>query len=76
MTDLRKMGPLKTEHPLVQNMELCPACRHVFLAGQSVTMIPLGPGEDAAERAKARAGGAYTAVAAPVHWACATGEVA
>jgi hypothetical protein len=74
MTAPRKMGPLKEDHPLVMNMDLCPACRHVFIVGQYVTLVTLGPGENAEEREKARGGGAYTAVAAPVHWACATGE--
>lgn len=74
-----KMGPLSLEHPLVVNLKAshvqgCPACRQPFAAGEFVTLIALGPGDDPEARARARAGRAYNALGIPVHWACATGE--
>lgn len=76
-----KMGPLKATHPLVAGAPLdgerdtCPACGEVFREGQYVTLIPVGPGSDETERAKARDGRPYNAVAVTVHWECATGGV-
>ena len=72
--NLRRMGPLSPEHPLVRDSLLpCPACHQSFVAGDYVTLVSLGPGTDEEERRKARAGAAYTAVAVCVHWGCATG---
>lgn len=71
---MHKMGPLTADHWLIADVEKCPACKMGFKAGEHVTLIALGPGEDPEGRAKARAGQAYNAVAIPVHWACATGE--
>lgn len=68
--DLRKFDPLAGDHPLLQ--QDCPACRQAFTAGDVVTLVTLGPGEEA--RRRAREGRPYNAVTAPVHWACATGE--
>jgi hypothetical protein len=73
MTDLRKFNPLTADHPLVG--DICPACGKAFEEGDATTLIPLGPGDDAEAQARCRAGRAYNAVAAPIHWACATGEV-
>jgi len=73
--DLQKMGPLTEHHPLVTNKTQCPACLESFQKYDYVTLITLGPGDDEEEREKAREGRAYNAVAAPVHWACATGEL-
>jgi hypothetical protein len=39
-----------------------------------VTLVPLGPGLDPEEREKARAGRVYKAVAAVLHYSCATGN--
>lgn len=69
---LRKFPPLKADHPLLK--EKCAACGELFREGNIATLITLGPGEDPDERLKAREGRAYTAIAAPVHWVCATGE--
>jgi len=52
----------------------CPACGQPFEKAQPVTLIPLGPGRDPEERARARQGAFFPAVAMQVHWACATGE--
>ena len=73
MSDIRKMGPLAADHPLVRDAEQCPACKVHFEAGDHVTLISLGPGDAPEEQAKARAGRAYNAVASCVHWACAGG---
>ncbi len=70
---MAKMGPLLTEHPLVGDK--CPACHRLFQAGDWVTLIPLGPGSNPESQRKCREGQAYNAVAAPVHWSCATGEL-
>lgn len=74
MRTLRKFAPLDASHQLVADGELCPACKRTFVVEDVVTLIPLGPGDSEEARAAARAGESYCAVAAPVHWACATGE--
>lgn len=70
--DIRRFGPLPADHPILDTQ--CPACDQVFMAGDFVTLVPLGPGGDEEERAKARAGRHYNSAAACVHWACATGK--
>jgi len=70
----RKMGPVAADDWLITDKTRCSACNGHFTAGDYVTLVALGPGPDAENRAKARAGRAYNAVAVPVHWACATGE--
>lgn len=67
-----KFGPMVADHPDVS--EKCAACKVPFRAGDYTTLVLLGPGPDAESRERARAGRAYDAVAALVHWACATGE--
>lgn len=71
--DLRRFGPKLADHPTVGRE--CPACHYAFKAGDFTTLVPLGPGNDPDEQDRARAGRPYTAVAAEVHWACATGEL-
>lgn len=75
---LRRMGPLSADHPLVTGESPrhreCPACARPFAAGDWVTLIMLGPGIDAEDRAACRAGRVYNAAAVPIHWACATGD--
>ena len=71
---MQKMGPLAADHLLV-GTDSCPACHRSFRPGDYVTLIALGPGDDDEARALARAGKPYNAVALPVHWACATGEI-
>lgn len=61
------------DHPSVGR--LCPACHEPFVVGDMTGLVVYGPGGDPEARVKAAAGLAYTAVAAQVHWACATGEV-
>ena len=67
---MRKFGPKKHDHPSIG--QECPACGKVFNAGDYTTLIALGPGDDPEEQAKARTGKPYNAVAAEVHWNCAT----
>lgn len=74
MSDLRKMGPLAGDHPLVLGDKECPGCHEQFEEGQLVTLIAIGPGDDADAQEKAREGRIYNAIAMPVHWICATGE--
>jgi hypothetical protein len=69
---LRKFNPLAAEHPAVG--QECAACRRRLVAGDTTTIVSLGPGDDPEEQENARRGLAYTAVGALVHWACATGE--
>ena len=76
---IRRMGPLAADHPLVAGIlgtgiDKCPACQQSFLAGDYVTLIPLGPGVDDEAQKRARVGRAYNAIALPVHWPCATGD--
>lgn len=52
----------------------CAACGKPFLHDQTVTLVPLGPGDDADARAAAAAGQTYSARAVPVHRSCATGQ--
>lgn len=74
MTDdeFRRFGPKTEDHPSIGKE--CPACHVPFAAGDYTTLVAFGPGADPEERAKAAAGRAYTAVAAEVHYACATGK--
>lgn len=72
--DARKWGPLAADHPLVDGPDKCPGCDEVFKAGDYVTLVAVGPGVDPENREKAREGRPYTAVAIPVHYACATGH--
>jgi hypothetical protein len=64
-------GPKGDDHPSV-GVE-CPACHVPFKAGDFTTLVALGPGDSQGERARAREGRPYTAVALEVHVACATG---
>jgi hypothetical protein len=70
---MRRYAPLAADHWLLE--QVCPCCNQRFARGDSTTLVPLGPGRDRAECAKARkAMPAYDAHAIAVHWACATGE--
>lgn len=65
-----KIGPLDIDMP-----KPCPACDKPIVKGQFCTLISLGPGDDEEEQEKCHDGRPYTAIALPVHWACATGEI-
>lgn len=67
------MGPLAPDHPAINDQ--CPGCHIPFRAGDYVTLVPIGPGDDLEERAKARSGKPYNAIAQVVHWGCATGKL-
>lgn len=71
MPEPRQFNPLGDDHPAIGMT--CPACGVPFTANDVTTLVALGPGDDPEEQAKARAGRAYNAVAALVHWRCATG---
>lgn len=64
----RKFGPKSANHPSVG--EQCPACHRKFEVGEYTTLVAFGPGDDPEEQAKAKAGRAYNAVAAEIHWDC------
>jgi hypothetical protein len=68
------IGPLAEDHPLVRDKANCPACKEPINAGEFVTLVPLGPGLAPEEREKARAGLVYNAIAAVLHYSCATGN--
>lgn len=86
LRDMRKMGPLTDDHPLVKSNQgdcngcgqplgdECPGCHKPFLAGELVTLVPIGPGDDPEARTLARIDRHYNAVAIAAHWACVTGE--
>ena len=52
----------------------CPACGKPFWDGQSIALIPIGPGENIKAMRLCREGLAYNAVCIPAHWWCVTGE--
>lgn len=70
---LRMFGPRSANQP---NTRPCPACGNQFQAGDYTTIIPLGPGPDPEEQARAVTGRPYTAVGIEAHWVCATGQAA
>lgn len=65
-------GPMATDSVFIG--QLCPGCQKVFGAGDYVTLIALGPGNDRVEQKKAAAGVEYKAIAVEGHWQCITGE--
>lgn len=71
-----KMGPLSATHPLVlpETNARCPGCPEDFKAGDYVTLVTVGPGDNAEQQEKAREGQAFNAVCVPAHWTCVTGE--
>lgn len=64
-----KMGPLDPSHPAIGKQ--CEACTENLKAGDYVTLVSVGPGDDPEEQEKARAGRPFNAVAVIVHAACA-----
>jgi hypothetical protein len=70
---MRPFPPLLPLHPLVTSGERCPFCDRAFAAGDVTTLIATAPADDE-QAARMRAGRAYTAVAAPVHFACVPAE--
>lgn len=72
--ELRPMGPLSADHPMVVEQVKCAACLKPFQAGERVTLVAVGPGDDEQARRLCREGHFYNAIALPVHWACATGN--
>lgn len=67
---IRKMGPLLADHLCVTEPKICPACHQAFIAGDTVTLIALGPGDSVEGRRKRDNGRPYNSVAAVVHWEC------
>jgi hypothetical protein len=55
--NLRRMGPLATDHPVVTNGTVCPFCKSGFEAGHYVTLWSTVPADDD-EAEKARLGAA------------------
>ena len=70
--EMPRFEPLAPDHPLIGKE--CVACQVEFAAGDVTTLVALGPGNDPDEQQRAREGRHYNAIAAPLHWACATGE--
>lgn len=73
MTNLINYGPIAADHPAIGTQH-CAACKQTIKAGESITLVPIGPGDDPEDRERARLGRPYNAVAVIAHWACATGE--
>ena len=67
---LDRFAPKAADHPSVG--EACPACGKPFKEGEYTTLIAVAPASKEDAR-KAAAGGAYTAEAVEIHYAC--GEV-
>lgn len=65
----RMFAPLEHGDALCERA--CPACEAQFRPGERVVLVPIGPGDSATGRAKARAGAWYNAVALAVHAQCA-----
>lgn len=71
---MRRFGPKSDGHPSIGKE--CPACHNPFKAGDYTTLVAYGPGSDPEEQAKAKQGLPYNAIAAEIHWDCATGGIA
>lgn len=72
---MRVFPPLADDHPIVG--QACAVCGETFVVGDMTTAIPLGPGADQDDQAKAARGGWYSCWAVVGHAACAgfaTGE--
>ena len=69
--ELRKLEPLAKPDAILSM--ICPGCGDPFRLDDIVTLVPIGPGLNPESCQRAREGRPYTAVAVPVHWACATG---
>jgi len=72
-SELINYGPIAPNHPAVGTQQ-CAACKQLLKAGEVITLVPIGPGDDPVERERARLNRPYNAVAVIAHWACATGE--
>jgi hypothetical protein len=72
---MKKIGPLAADHPVITGGTMCAACSQPIVAGDYVTLISLGPGDNEDERIKAREGRPYNAVAITIHWLCAGGKL-
>ena len=71
----RKMGPLPPDYMAVRDQDKCPGCHKIFAAGDYVTLIVTGPGDDLEARALSRAGQTFNGVAMLAHWGCVTGKL-
>lgn len=69
----RQFGPKQKGHPSIGMA--CPLCCRAFVAGDTTTLLPLGPAPgDLEQVARAREGRYYTATAVEIHWTCAGGR--
>ena len=59
-------------HPIAEKS--CVACERKFAVGDSMVLVPIGPGESKEARVRARQGLPYTATAVPTHKACYDGS--
>lgn len=67
-----RMGPVREGDRTIG--EPCAVCKQAITAGQFITLIALGPGDDPEARERARQGRPYNAIGALAHYACVTGE--
>jgi hypothetical protein len=66
---MRAFPPLAADHPSVG--DVCAVCGEELLADAIVTVIPLGPGADPDDQAKATRGGWYSCLGVIGHASCA-----
>jgi hypothetical protein len=66
---MRAYEPLTADHPCVDND--CAVCSDPLEEGDVTTVIPLGPGSDEDDQAKAQRGGWYSAYGVVAHASCA-----
>lgn len=70
----RKFGPLPADSWMVREPTTCPGCHQLFKAGEVVTLVAIGPGDDPEARQRASEGKPYNAIAIPAHYSCVTGD--
>ena len=74
---LRKV--LKKYPPLISGSnsigKQCAICKQTIREGDTICLIPLGPGADKEAQKKCRENKSYNSIAVISHWSCATGEL-
>jgi hypothetical protein len=66
---MRAFPPISADHPSVG--QECAVCGGAIVAGDRLTVIPLGPGDDPDDQARVRRGGWYSAAGVIGHALCA-----
>jgi hypothetical protein len=75
MSDVETLHAQIDRIPLTRDLPMpCPVCHAPIVAGESIALVPIGPGSDPEEQRRRRLGQTYTAIALACHWACITGD--